>query len=70
MRSNRLPKGLLKIAVKFCKDRGYSFSIDPELNPKTDINENELLEWIDSIEVTSRNKPIAVRDYQIQAIVQ
>lgn len=70
LRQNKLPKGLLKVAVKFCKDRDYTFSIDPELNPKTCINESTLLDWIDSIEVTSKGKSIAVRDYQIQAITQ
>lgn len=70
VRYKKLPKGLLKVAIKFCKDRDYTFSIDPQLNPKTNFNEQEILDWIDSIDVTTKGKSIAVRDYQTQAILQ
>lgn len=70
LRYKKLPKGLLKIAVKFCKDRGYTFDIDPSLNPKTNINEQELVNWIDSIDISTKGKAIELRDYQVSAIMQ
>jgi hypothetical protein len=60
LRYKKLPKGLLKIAVKFCTSRNYTFRIDPELNPKTKFSEQEILDWIDSIDVTTKGKSIAV----------
>ena len=70
IRYKKLPKGLLKVAIKFCKDRNYTFDIDPLLNPKTYFNEKEITDWVDSIEVSTRGKQIDVRDYQLDAILQ
>ena len=70
IRNKKLPKGLLKVAVKFCKDRNYTFSIDPLLNPKTSIDEQILTEWIDNIQLSSKGKEIQLRDYQVSAIQQ
>lgn len=70
LRSKKLPKGLLKLAVKFCKSRGYTFSIDSELNPRTTITETEVEQFIKSTLVTSKGKEIAIRDYQIDAVQQ
>jgi hypothetical protein len=39
LRTKKLAKGLLKIAIKFCRERDYTFSIDPSLNPKTGFDE-------------------------------
>lgn len=68
-RLKTLPKGLLKIAIGFCKDRNYSFSVDPLLNPNSNIPDKEILDFIDSISVTSKGKEITVRDYQKEAIL-
>ena len=68
-RSKTLPKGLLKIAVNFCKDREYEYSIDPALNPKSNISDQDILDFIKSIPVTSKGKEIIVRDYQEDAIL-
>ena len=70
VRSKKLPKGLLKVAVKFCKSRNYTFNIEPELNPRTDITEAEVNTFIKSIPVTSKGKEINIRDYQVEAIQQ
>lgn len=70
LRTKKLPKGLLKIAVRFCKDRNYTFQIDPDLNPKTNISIGDIEDFVDSIDVTTRGKNISVRDYQLRAIIQ
>jgi superfamily II DNA or RNA helicase len=69
-RSKTLPKGLLKIAIEFCKDREYDFSIDPQLNPNSNIQPQKIIEFIKSIPVTSNGKSIEVRDYQQEAILK
>jgi len=60
----------LKVAVRFCKDRGYDFSIDPQLNPKTNIPVDQINEFIDSIAISTKGKSISLRDYQRQAVIQ
>lgn len=68
-RYKTLPKGLLKIAMGFCKDREYQFTVDPQLDPKSNISEDAIREFIRSIPVTSKGKDIGVRDYQEEAIL-
>ena len=70
MRTKNLPKGLLKIAVRFCKDRGYMFSMDASLQPKTGISVESINTFIDSINIKSNGNDITVRDYQREAIIQ
>lgn len=69
-RSKTLPKGLLKIAMGFCKDREYDITVDPQLNPNSDISDDKIRDFIKSIPVTSKGKEIAVRDYQEEAILK
>ncbi len=70
LRTKTLPKGLLKVAIRFCKDRDYPFTIDPSLNPKTYIKREDVEAFINSVEITSGGKHISIRDYQIDAIVK
>jgi late competence protein required for DNA uptake (superfamily II DNA/RNA helicase) len=70
LRNKQLPKGLLKIAVRFCKDRGYTFSMDKSLQPKTGISVDVINAFIDSINIESNGNSITVRDYQREAIIQ
>jgi ATP-dependent helicase YprA (DUF1998 family) len=68
MRKKTLYKGLLSFAINFCKSRDYEFSIDPKLNPNTKITEDEVRDFVDSLQLTARGVPLQVRDYQQQAI--
>lgn len=70
IRGKKIAKGLLKIAVKFCKDRNYTFFIDPDLNPKTSIDLDDVKEYVSKLDIRSKNKPIEIRDYQMDAILQ
>lgn len=67
-RKKTLYKGLLGIAIKFAKDRGYEFKIDAVLDNRTGITEQEVKEYVDSLELTARGELLTVRDYQYQAI--
>jgi len=68
VRNKQLYKGLLNIAIKFCKDRGYEFEIDPKLNPKTGISEESIRQFIDGLKLTSKGQLLEIRDYQYEAV--
>ncbi len=70
LRNKQLPKGLLKIAVRFCKDRSYTFSMDKSLQPKTGISIESINTFIDSIPISTKGVDIELRDYQRDAIIQ
>jgi hypothetical protein len=70
LRNKQLPKGLLKIAVRFCKDRGYTFSMDASLQPKTGISVDAINTFIDSIPISTKGIDIELRDYQRDAVIQ
>lgn len=70
LRSKSLPKGLLSIAIGFVKDRKYNFTIDPTLNPNTNINLDDIKKFIESIPVTTQGKEIRVREHQVDAILE
>lgn len=70
LRNKQLPKGLLKIAVRFCKDRGYAFSMDMSLQPKTGISVDAINTFIDSIPISTKGIDIELRDYQRDAVIQ
>jgi superfamily II DNA or RNA helicase len=67
-RKKTLYKGLLSFAINFCKSRDYEFEVDPKLNPSTGIKEEQVQQFIDSLQLTARGKPLEVRDYQYQAV--
>jgi superfamily II DNA or RNA helicase len=67
-RRKTLYKGLLNILIKFCKDRDYEYSIDKTLNPTTKINDQEVKDFVNSLNVHARGNPLSIRDYQYQAI--
>lgn len=67
-RTKCLYKGLIELMVKFCRDRSYTLEIDPRLNPKTQIKEDEVRSYIDSLQLSARGNILEVRDYQYEAI--
>lgn len=67
-RRKTLYKGLLGVAIKFAKDRGYEFKIDKNLDNRSGVTEQESREFVDSLELTARGEPLQVRDYQYQAV--
>ena len=67
-RTKTLYKGLLNLAIKFCKDRDYEFELDPRLNPKSGITETQTREFIDSLQLASKGNKLDIRDYQYDAV--
>lgn len=68
IKTKTLPKGLLRVAIKFCVDRGYKFTIDKELNPKSNISLDNVELFVQNTKVSTNGKQITVRDYQLDAI--
>lgn len=68
--TGKLPYGLLQIVFQLCKMRGYTFELDPRFkNDITQITREELVEWIETLELTNaEGEPLVPYDYQIEAV--
>jgi superfamily II DNA or RNA helicase len=60
--------GLVKYVIEFAKRNDYEVQLSPELRVQNNYDYNEIGEWISSLNPQSRNEPIEVRDYQLDAI--
>jgi superfamily II DNA or RNA helicase len=69
IQNKKLYKGLLQVAIKFCRDRNYKFEIDETLNPKSNISEEKITEYIDNLKLASKGNQLEVRDYQYDAVI-
>lgn len=65
-----LPIGLVGPLTSFATDNNYNIEIGQHVEGKTDINEDELIDWIASKTIYSGNKIIEPYSYQINAVVQ
>ncbi len=67
-----LPAGLYHELKKFCVDRDYEIILEKskfgEPGQKTTINPQEIWDFLQSLKIHSKGKPIQVRDYQFNAI--
>ena len=68
-RNKQLPYGLVEVAKKFAELRDEKIEVNVEPN-ELDIEEKEILEFIDSLNLHARGKPIELREYQREAIVR
>lgn len=68
-RNKQLPYGLVEVAKKFAELRDEKIEANVEPN-ELDIEEKEILEFIDSLNLHARGKPIELREYQREAIVR
>jgi superfamily II DNA or RNA helicase len=65
-RNCQIYAGLLSYIKIFCEERGFTYKlITTKTKEKTSIE--ELVKFVDLLNVTSRGKKIEVRDYQIEA---
>jgi type I site-specific restriction endonuclease len=72
-KTKKLPCGLYELLISFAKDSGYEveFKESEEFSSAQDLNEvtlDEIKDYVDSLNVASKRGPIAVREYQYQAI--
>ena len=70
LQNNNLYYGLLSYLEEFCKSRDYTFEYD-ETRPdiEDEFSVYHATKFIDSLNLHSRNKPISVRENQINAFI-
>ena len=68
-RTKYLPAGLVDVAKKFAALREEEIEVNIESN-ELSIDPEEILEFIDSLNLHARGKPIELREYQREAIVR
>lgn len=69
-RRRTLPYGLLYKSLQFISERGYEVNLDPSLKPDDIPTKEELLEFVQSLDIRSRGKAITPRDYQVEAFIR
>lgn len=69
-RTKRIPAGLFRYIVEFAKERKYSLDFDPGMVLLTNFSVEEAKDYIDSLKINSRGKPLDDRDYQITAFAK
>jgi superfamily II DNA or RNA helicase len=62
LRDNTIYHGLLPYIEKFCKERGYTFTVDPQLTITENFSLSEAQDFANSL-----NLPFPVRDYQLKS---
>ena len=73
VQSNEIHVGLYPFIKDFCDKRNYKIELSDENNygspdETVDINPNEIMDFVKELKIQSRGKPIAIRDYQFDAI--
>ena len=58
LQNKTLPFGLLPKTMKFAKERGYKINLCPTIKARPEISKDELLSFLDTIEIRSKGKKI------------
>lgn len=61
--------GLLEQVIKFCKDRNYSYELHSNLTDTQNVDKKKLEEFANSLNLSSRNEKIELRDYQLKGFI-
>lgn len=67
-RKGNIYHGLLDQIIDYCKSNGYSLNLQ-DFPSKNNLNEKDLLTFLESLQVTSNNQRIELRDYQIKGFI-
>jgi superfamily II DNA or RNA helicase len=69
-RDKTFPIGLVLALLRFIKGQGYSYSVDPELIPSSDLTREDLEHVIkEVIDPHSKGKPITPHEHQYDALM-
>ncbi len=60
--------GLVSYVIEFAKRNGYEIQLSNDLAIQNNIDVDHLARWVETLNPQSRNEPITVRDYQLEAI--
>ncbi len=70
MFTKELYVGLLEYVQKFADERDYTVDVSKYKKSYDDVSFDEVKEFCEGLNVTSKDKPIQIRDYQIDAVYQ
>ncbi len=68
LKTKSIYKGLINVIVKFAQSRNYPITIDPELENKVSIQRDEVVNFMNALNLHGRGKPIEIREYQYEAV--
>lgn len=69
-RNKTFPVGLVLALLRFIKGQGYSYSVDPELIPQTDLTREDIEHVMTTvIDPHSKGKPIIPHEHQYDALM-
>lgn len=69
LQTSQLYIGLLDYLKLFCEERDYSLEFNDNLDIQDEFSLYHTKKFIESLNITSQNKPIEVREHQIKAFV-
>ena len=58
--------GLLEEVINFCKSREYTYELNDNIKYISKINDEEFQKYITNLNISSKNKQIELRDYQLK----
>lgn len=61
--------GLLDQIIDFCKNRNYSFEIKNNIDKKSEIDIENIKDFINNLKLSSKNIKIQPRDYQLKGFI-
>lgn len=67
-RSKTIYKGLISDIIKFAKGREYELVIDTSLKNTLDVNRQEVIDFVDGLDLHARGGKLDIREYQYDAI--
>ncbi len=68
-KTNIMPYGLLSKLWEFCKERGYKLILDEKiLNSKTKVTKKEIDNFVSTLDLKSKGKPIVPYDHQMESL--
>ncbi|BAU40011.1 putative helicase [Ralstonia phage RSP15] len=66
-----LPHGMLQPLLALAKDRRWTMEVDPSFKDDfTKVTMDDLIDWVDGLELHSGGKPIEAYEYQIEALYE
>ena len=68
LRKKTIYKGLIEEVFKFLRARDYAFEIDLSLNIATGIGREQVVQFVDSLNLHARGEKLPVREYQYDAV--
>ncbi len=68
VKTKSIYKGLIAVLEKFAASRKYDIIVDESLNNKVDVSRNEVVNFMNALNLHGRGKPIEIREYQYEAV--